>query len=74
MVDGSSRLEVGNNKQATARGSRFLGIVFVDDTCERPLLFPLVFSRAVSSFSDVQITTHNTYVKDQLMSTHESTH
>ena len=75
MVNGSSRLEVRNNKRATARGSCFISSFLFDGKCERPLVLPLAFfSRSLTmSFSDVQITTSNTYVEDWMTYTQKNT-
>ena len=54
-----------NNKRATTREDPdFNSSFLIDRTCERPLLLPLAFSRALSVTSKIII--RKTYVKELL--------
>ena len=65
-VHGSSRLEISNNKRATARNTSLFLFFSFDGTCERPLVLPLAFSRALFPrlLMTSKITTRKTYLKD----------
>ena len=66
-INGQLKLQVGSKEQQTSHNQRFLIIssFLFDVTCERPLLFPLAFSRALSVMP--QIIIRKTYVKELLI-------